>query len=92
MQVRGRHLVVAWMTVFLVVAAVVVVRTQRGFDATNRVRALQRVADSLVAERANVMHALGPLTGDELRARATALGLRVVSDSDLVVLTLPPVR
>lgn len=92
MQVRGRHLVVAWMAVFLVVAGVVVLRTQRGFDAGRRIRVLQRVADSLVAERANVMHALGPLTGDALRARAAALGLRVVSDSDLVVLTLPSVR
>ncbi len=50
---------------------------------------MQLSIDSLLAERAEQQSAIGPLLGEQLRVRAEALGLRVASDSELVVLTLP---
>jgi len=92
MQVKGRHLVVAWMAVFLTVAGIIVIRDQRGFTAQKELRLLLLVADSLTAEWADLHNALGPMKRDELRTRAEALGLRAVSDSDLVFLPLSPDR
>ncbi len=92
MQVKGRHFVIAWTGLFLVVAGIIVLRLRRSFAISDRVSTLQLSIDSLLAERAEQQNAIGPLMGEQLRIRAEALGLRVASDSELVVLTLPPVR
>ncbi len=92
MPVKGRHFVIAWTGLFLVVAGIIVLRLRRSFAISDRVSTLQLCIDSLLAERAEQQNAIGPLMGEQLRIRAEALGLRVASDSELVVLTLPPVR
>ncbi|MEO5825078.1 MAG: hypothetical protein ABIR59_04265 [Gemmatimonadales bacterium] len=91
MQVKGRHFVIAWTGVFLLVAGIIVLRLRRSFAIADQVATLQLSIDSLLAERAEQQNAIGPLMGEQLRIRAEALGLRVASDSELVVLTLPPV-
>lgn len=92
MKVKGRHFVIAWTGLFLVVAGIIVLRLRRSFAISDQVRTLQLSIDSLLAERAEQQNAIGPLMGEQLRIRAEALGLRVASDSELVILTLPPVR
>ena len=92
MQLKGRHIVVAWMAVFLLVAGTVVVRLRKSFAVSKRVQALQASIDSLLAEQAEQRNAIGPLTGEALRIKAEALGLRAASDSEIVTLILPPAR
>ena len=93
MQVRGRHLVIAWTTVFLVVAAMIVTRTRRGLDGQRRIAELRRQEEALQASRAELVTALAGLRSQRvLGARAEALGLRIASDSELVVIPLPRSR
>ncbi|MBA2293360.1 MAG: hypothetical protein H0W15_12985 [Gemmatimonadales bacterium] len=83
---------IAWTGLFLLVAGIIVLRLRRSFAIADQVSVLQLSIDSLLAERAEQQNAIGPLMGEQLRVRAEALGMRVASDSELVVLTLPPVR
>ena len=90
MKPRGRHFVIGWTGVFLVVAGIVVLRLVKSYAAADRLGDMHQSIDSLLAEQAEQLNALGPLQGEALRIRAQALGLQDAPDSTLVVLTLPP--
>lgn len=90
MQVRGRHLVIAWTAVFLAVAGIITVRDHHGWQVRGRLAA---VRDSVEAARSEVDLLKSRVSFLTSRAHlapiATALGLRISSDSEYQRLTLP---
>ena len=90
MQLRGRHLVIAWIAVFLVVAGTIGLRQRRGFEASRRVRALRTALEAVTARHTALSSDLAEAVGAPLRVRAESLGLRSPSDSELVNLAVPP--
>ncbi|MES2125551.1 MAG: hypothetical protein V4503_12780 [Gemmatimonadota bacterium] len=87
MQVRGRHLVLAWTAVFLAVAGVIVSRDHRGFELQRRAREVSDHVRALLSDRDRYAAAIARLSTQEvLQPKAEAMGLRVASDSEMVAL------
>ncbi len=90
MQVRGRHLVIAWTAVFLAAAAAIVLRARAGFQMRDRVDRLVVEIKTTESKRADVEDSVEKLMSRQvLSPRVEALGLRHPSDSALVILRLP---
>lgn len=90
MQVKGRHLVLAWGAVFLAVAGTVAVRQHRAFllnsevgELTSTLRALRSVHGDLASNLA------GMRSPELLLPRAESLGLQIPSDSAQINLSIP---
>lgn len=93
MQVRGRHLVVAWTTVFLAVVGVIVWRTRNAYLLQSRIAVLDDHVRALTSDRDRLVSRIAQLsTQQQLQPKAEAMGLRIASDSEMVELPLPPVR
>lgn len=93
MQVRGRHLVLAWTAVFLAVAGVIVYRDHRGFEMQRRARQLNDHVRALMSDRDKFAAAIARLSTQEvLQPKAEAMGLRTASDSEMVNLPVLPPR
>lgn len=91
MQVKGRHLVLAWGAVFLAVAGAVAVRQHRALLANQEVRTLTDSLRALRAVHGDLSSSLSGLQSPELLLpRAESLGLRTPSDTEQVTLALPP--
>lgn len=89
MQVRGRHLVIAWTAVFLVAVGVIVLRTKAGFETRARVDALESRVKALDAIRGDLEAELATQKSrTTLAPRAILLGLRFTSDTDVRLLHL----
>jgi cell division protein FtsL len=87
MQVRGRHLVLAWTAVFLAVAGVIVSRDRRGFELQKRVRVLNNHVRALISDRDRLAATIARLSTQEvLQPKVEAMGLRIASDSEMVAL------
>jgi cell division protein FtsL len=93
MQVRGRHLVLAWTAVFIAVAALVIARDRRAFVVQRRVGLLNDHIRALISDRDRLSATIARLsTQEELQPKAEALGLRIASDSEMVGLLVTPPR
>ncbi len=93
MQVRGRHLVLAWTAVFLAVAGLVVSRDRRAFAVQRRVGVLDDHLRALISDRDRLAATIARLsTQEQLQPKAEALGLRIASDSEMVGLLVRPPR
>ncbi len=91
MQVRGRHLVLAWTAVFLAVAGVIVSRDRRAFALQGRLRTLDDHVSALISDRDRLAATIARLsTQEQLQPRAEAMGLRIASDSEMVALPVTP--
>lgn len=90
MTVKGRHLVVVWIAVFLLVAAIITLRDRAGFEATARIARLEdslqvisRQHAELSARIAN-QRAPGPLS-----QLGESLGLRIPTDNEIERVQVP---
>lgn len=93
MQVRGRHLVLAWTAVFIAVAALVIARDRRAYLVQRRVTNLSDHISALISDRDRLSATIARLsTQQELQPKAEALGLRIASDSEMVGLLVTPPR
>ena len=93
MQVRGRHLVLAWTAVFLLVAGVIVLRDRRAFTLQARVRVVNDHIRALISDRDKLAATIAKLsTQEELQPKAEAMGLRIASDSEMIALPVTPPR
>lgn len=93
MQVRGRHLVLAWTAVFLLVAGVIVSRDRRAFALQARVRVVHDHIRALISDRDRLAATIARLsTQEELQPKAEAMGLRIASDSEMIALPVTPPR
>lgn len=88
--VKGRHHLVAWIAVFLAVAAVITLRDRAGFAARDRIAALEDTLQVLerqhvdLSSRINTRLAPGPLSllGEQL-------GLRIPTDNEIERVLVP---
>lgn len=93
MQVRGRHLVLAWTAVFLAVAGVIVSRDRRAFTLQAHVRDLDYRVGALISDRDRLAAVIARLsTQAELQPKVEAMGLRIASDSEMVALPVTAPR
>lgn len=93
MQVRGRHLVLAWTAVFLAVAGIIVSRDRRAFVLQDRLRAQNDHVRALLSDRDKLSATIARLaTQEELQPKAEAMGLRIASDSEMVALPVQSPR
>lgn len=78
MQLRGRHWIVAWLTIFVVVAALVVTRQSEAIQVARRIRELKTRRTELLAEQIEIRRQIEAATSRQvLMPRATALGLHL---------------
>lgn len=93
MQVRGRHLVLAWTAVFLTVAGIIVLRDRRAFAMQDQVRELDDHVRALISDRDRLAATIARLSTQEaLQPKVEAMGLRIASDSEMVALPVAPLR
>lgn len=93
MQVRGRHLVLAWTAVFLAVAGVVVSRDRRALAVQRRMGVVEDHVRALISDRDRLAATIARLsTQEQLQPKAEAMGLRVASDSEMIFLPVMPPR
>lgn len=82
MQVRGRHLVIAWTVVFLAAVSAIVLRTKSGFAMRSRVDAIEAHIKTLGGLRGDLEAQVATLKNrTNLAPKAQAFGLRFTSDS-----------
>lgn len=90
MTVKGRHLVVVWIAVFLVVAAVITLRDRAGFNTTARIAqledSLQVVARQHADFSARINNKLAP---GPLSQLGESLGLRTPTDNEIERVQVP---
>jgi len=93
MQVRGRHLVVAWTAVCLTVVAAIVLRTKAGFEMRARVDSIESHMKALDGIRGDLeAKVAGMKSRSELAPKAKLLGLRFTSDTEMRILPVPSNR
>ena len=90
MRLKGRHWVMLWLLIFLVVAAVVVARQTAAFRMASRLRGLREERSTLEARRADLERRIRDASG---RTRLVPLaqrelGLHLPSDSEFVIFPL----
>ena len=90
MLVKGRYFVIAWTTVFLAVAAIIVARDRRAFAARDNLATLRNTIKVLEGSRADLQAGLSSF-GDRnnLGAKVAARGFHFASDADLILLPVP---
>lgn len=87
MQVRGRHLVIAWTAVFLAAVGAIVLRTRAGFAIQKHVSELNTHIQALEGVRGDVKAQVARLQSRQVLApKAAALGLRFASDTEFTLL------
>ncbi|MDX2194114.1 MAG: hypothetical protein NW201_12225 [Gemmatimonadales bacterium] len=85
---RGRHYLILWLALFLGVAAAVVTRQTASLATAARIRQLGTQREELLARRGDVERRVRAATSREVLQRVAQerLGLRIATDSDLVLL------
>jgi hypothetical protein len=90
MQVKGRYLIIGWTAVFFVVVAAILRREYDGWKLGKAVAAADDSLRALSALTAGLDASIAAVSSrDSLSPKAQALGLRYVSDSNLVTITVP---
>ncbi len=89
MTLRGRHYVLFWLLVFLVVAGGVAMRQAVSVDLAKRLRVLREESTTLEARRADLERRIrAARSRGVLIPEAERLGLRLPADSQITVLPL----
>ncbi|HEX5388097.1 MAG TPA: hypothetical protein VFW66_15465 [Gemmatimonadales bacterium] len=93
MELKGRHWLVFWLTLFLCTAGVVVARQTAAWGTARRVRELREQRVALEARRADLQRRIREASGREvLVPRAEHdLGLHLPADNEFILLTVPAV-
>ncbi len=93
MRIRGRYLILSWTAVFLVAAAIIVLRDLSGFDLRNHLDETDRRIAVLEGMRSDYQRDIaGLMNRAVLGPKVQALGLRFASDSEMVSLRVPAIR
>lgn len=91
MQFKGRHWVLLWLALFLVVAGAVIARNSSAFRISRDLTRLREERASLEARRAELERRVRAASSRQvLSDRATRAGLRMPEDSEIVLLGWPP--
>lgn len=91
MRIKGRHWVLLWLALFLVVAGAVIARTSTSYRIARDLTRLREERASLEARRAELERRLRAASSRQvLSGRATRAGLRQPEDSEYVLLRWPP--
>jgi hypothetical protein len=87
---RGRHYALAWVAVFLALAAIVSQRDRRGFRTAERIDSLARAFQVVSRQHAELQTEINTrLAPGELSRVGAALGLRVPTDSEIEQVGVP---
>jgi hypothetical protein len=86
MNLKGRHWIMLWLVLFLVVTGLVVTRQTSGFEAAKRLNVLREEHRALSARRAELDRQIRSASSRQVLTErgAQALGLHMPSDSELV--------
>jgi cell division protein FtsL len=91
MRVKGRHWVLLWLALFLIVAGAVIARTSASYRLARELTRLRGERASLEARRAELEGRIRSASSRQvLSGRATRAGLRQPTDSEYVFLRWPP--
>lgn len=91
MQLKGRHWVLLWLALFLVVAGAVIARNSAAFRISRDLTRLREERASLEARRAGLERRVRAASSRQtLSDRANRAGLRMPEDSEIVLLGWPP--
>lgn len=85
MNFKGRHWVMLWLVLFLVVTGLVVTRQTSGFEAAKRLNALREEHRALAARRAELERQIRTASSRQVLTEkgASGLDLHMPSDSEL---------
>jgi cell division protein FtsL len=91
MPAKGRHWVMLWLVLFLVVAVIVTARQTSAIGIGGRLTKVREERSSLEAQRAEIEHRIRELSGRQALGRLAeqSLGLHAPSDSEIVLLRVP---
>ena len=90
MQLRGRHYLMLWLLLFLMVAVGVVARQSSAISAATRLRQLREERATLEARRADLERRIREASSRRSLGRlAESLGLHEPADSEITPLLLP---
>ena len=90
MQLKGRHLVLLWLLVFLAVAAVVTGRQTRAYRIASELDAINRRRDALSAEAAELRRRIQQASSRAVLGRKVeALGFHDPTDPEMELFPLP---
>ncbi|HEU5169895.1 MAG TPA: hypothetical protein VFU46_05130 [Gemmatimonadales bacterium] len=91
MRLKGRHWVLAWIGVFLLMAAVVIGRQTSAFHSARRVRELRERRTALEARRADLERRIREASGRQVLVPKAErdLGLHYPADHEFTLLVLP---
>lgn len=90
MQLKGRHLVLLWLLLFLVVASLIVARQSAAIADARELTQLRQTRATLEARQADLERRLRAASSRRvLGERAARLGLRAPADSELTMLPRP---
>lgn len=91
MQIRGRHWVLLWLALFLAVAGAVIARNTAAFRLARELTQIREERASLEGRRAELERRIRAASGRQvLLDRAGQAGLRMPSDSEIVLFGWPP--
>lgn len=91
MRVKGRHWVLLWLALFLVVAGAVIARTSASYRIARDLTRLRAERASLEARRAQLEQRLRAASSRQvLSGRANRAGLRQPEGSEYVLFRWPP--
>ncbi|MEP6571117.1 MAG: hypothetical protein ABJD11_00410 [Gemmatimonadota bacterium] len=91
MSAKGRHWVMLWLLLFLVVAVIVTARQTSAISISGRLTKVRENRTALEAQRAELQHRIRELSGRQALGRLAeqSLGLHAPSDSEIVLLKIP---
>lgn len=88
--IKGRHFVVAWIAVFLLVAGVITVRDRRAFATEKRVALLEDSLQVLLRQHADLLARRSTrLAPGSLMRVGERLGLRTPTDNEIERVLVP---
>ena len=89
---KGRHWVVLWLALFLLVAVIVETRQLKAFELAKQLGDLRNRRRSLDATRAELVRQVTEASSRAvLMPKAESLGLHVPTDAEETLITPPPV-
>jgi cell division protein FtsL len=91
MRIKGRHWLVVWLLLFLLVAAVVVARQTAAFKVARRVGELREQRTALEARRADLERRIREASGRQvlLPKAVRDLGLHLPADNEFILFAVP---
>jgi cell division protein FtsL len=91
MKVKGRHWLVLWLLLFLLVAVTVVARQTAAFKVARRLRELREQRTALEARRADLERRIREASGRQVLVPKAEhdLGLHLPADNEFILFAVP---